>query len=308
MNALKVTEGARLVGTVLCDPFSAAFWTTAVTGSGSVTQTGGQVVLATGATNASTARLSTTRLARYIGSYSNHFRAQIRRPAVVGANIQRWGGFTAGAGSNGAFFECDNVAGLSVVTRKNAVDTAVPTGTFNGRLGVSYLVDTNVHVYEITYTNGSVYFLIDGELLHKVSASAAPWTNTMHLPVAIENNNGANINDNSLNVRVATISRLGKESTQPTSQRISTLATTTLKSGPGLLHGIIFGDMATAAGSTITIYDNTVAGGTIIAVLTPRRPTTQMQPCHVDFFKQTFSTGLTIVTAGTANDFTVVWE
>jgi hypothetical protein len=81
-----------------------------------------------------------------------------------------------------------------------------------------------------------------------------------------------------------------------------------LKSGPGLLHGIIFGDMATAAGSTITIYDNTAGSGTILAVLTPRRPTTTMQPTDVNFYKLTFSTGLTIVTAGSANDFTVIYE
>ena len=69
---------------------------------------------------------------------------------------------------------------------------------------------------------------------------------------------------------------------------ISTATTTTVKSGTGRLHSITIGE--TAAGA-ITIYDNTAASGTIIAVL-------KASVAEQTFvFDVKFTTGLTIVTA-----------
>lgn len=70
---------------------------------------------------------------------------------------------------------------------------------------------------------------------------------------------------------------------------INTATTTTVKSGTGVLRSITLGE--TAAGP-ITIYDNTAASGTIIAVL-------KASIAEQTFmFDVAFSTGLTIVTAG----------
>lgn len=69
---------------------------------------------------------------------------------------------------------------------------------------------------------------------------------------------------------------------------ISTATTTTVKSGTGRLHTITLGE--TAAGA-ITIYDNTAASGTIIAVL---KASVVEQTFE---FNVKFTTGLTIVTA-----------
>jgi hypothetical protein len=69
---------------------------------------------------------------------------------------------------------------------------------------------------------------------------------------------------------------------------ISSATTTTVKSGAGVLHAIVVGE--TAAGA-ITIYDNTAASGTTIAVL----KASIVEGTYV--FDRTFSTGLTIVTA-----------
>jgi len=72
---------------------------------------------------------------------------------------------------------------------------------------------------------------------------------------------------------------------------ISTATTTTVKSGAGFVHTI------TIAGGTlgaITVYDNTAGSGTaIIPTFTP----TATLPCPTIILDETFSTGLTIVTA-----------
>lgn len=70
---------------------------------------------------------------------------------------------------------------------------------------------------------------------------------------------------------------------------ISTATTTTVKSGAGVLHAITV--LETVA-STITIYDNTAASGTVIGVLKASIAE------GTYFFDRVFSTGLTIVTAG----------
>lgn len=81
-------------------------------------------------------------------------------------------------------------------------------------------------------------------------------------------------------------------------------ATTTVKSGAGVLVAIIFNGPATAT-STMVVYDNTAASGTVIG-----RPlaTAVVSPTAVQY-GLAFSTGLTIITA-TANgaDMTVVYR
>ena len=69
---------------------------------------------------------------------------------------------------------------------------------------------------------------------------------------------------------------------------IFTATTTTLKSGHGQLRSITVSE--TAAG-TVTVYDNTVASGTVIAVL---KASVAEQTFVYDV---AFNTGLTIVTA-----------
>lgn len=70
---------------------------------------------------------------------------------------------------------------------------------------------------------------------------------------------------------------------------ISTATTTAVKSGAGILGSITVGE--TAAGA-ITVYDNTAASGTIIAVL----KASIAEGTYV--FDASFSTGCTVVTAG----------
>jgi thymidine phosphorylase len=68
-------------------------------------------------------------------------------------------------------------------------------------------------------------------------------------------------------------------------------ATTTIKTGPGVLHSIVVNNIGSAG--TITVFDNTAGSGTTIAtILTQAASTTYL-------YDVGFSTGLTITTGGT---------
>jgi hypothetical protein len=82
-------------------------------------------------------------------------------------------------------------------------------------------------------------------------------------------------------------------------QNITTEATTTLKSTPGVLHTITFNNPV--ATGTVTIYDNTAASGTKIGTITvPSSPMPVTLTYDVAFW-----TGLTIVTGAENMDITV---
>jgi hypothetical protein len=77
-------------------------------------------------------------------------------------------------------------------------------------------------------------------------------------------------------------------------------ATTTIKSGAGILHAVAIN----GAGSrwTITVYDNTAGDGTVLATITPAAGTTLIYDVQ-------FATGCTLVTSGAvAGDVTVSYQ
>lgn len=81
----------------------------------------------------------------------------------------------------------------------------------------------------------------------------------------------------------------------------SALATTTMKSGQGILHTITINTKGTAA-NTLTVFDNTAGSGTVIAIIDT---TSNVQTLILDV---AFSTGLTVVSAvGTGADLTIAW-
>lgn len=76
-------------------------------------------------------------------------------------------------------------------------------------------------------------------------------------------------------------------------------AGTTIKSSFGTLAGIVVN--TAGATDTITVYDNTAASGTVIAVLS--------EAVGTYTYGLSFNTGLTLVVAGTtAPDITVIWK
>tara|TARA_R110000868_G_scaffold170941_1_gene406336 strand:- start:134 stop:619 length:486 start_codon:yes stop_codon:yes gene_type:complete len=159
---------------------------------------------------------------------------------------------------------------------------------------------TNAATYEIYYTQTAVLFVVNGVLLHTVSAASVTWSNEITLHCYLSNINAGNTTSVNLEARFATIRRFGKESSLPTSARISTATTTILKYGSGELHRIVVNNPTNNA---ITVYDNTAGSGTALAVINPGASAT---PFDLDY-EIPFQNGLTIVTAGTP-DITVVYE
>lgn len=86
-------------------------------------------------------------------------------------------------------------------------------------------------------------------------------------------------------------------------RNIAGAATTVVKSGAGVLVGIVISRPISLG--VITIYDNTAASGTKIATMTNPLALLQQQ-ASLDF-GLTFATGLTVVTSA-ADDLTVIYR
>ena len=92
----------------------------------------------------------------------------------------------------------------------------------------------------------------------------------------------------------------GHSATNISTGTTTTPITTVVKSGSGVLRGVVTGDIGSSWQATL--YDNTAASGTIISVL---------KPTNAGFigFEVGFTTGLTIATTGTAaGNLTVIWR
>jgi hypothetical protein len=83
---------------------------------------------------------------------------------------------------------------------------------------------------------------------------------------------------------------------------ISTSTTTTCKASAGVLHTVTVSNLGTVA-STVTVYNNTAGSGAVIAVIN----TLAGQTSYV--YDLAFSTGLTVVSTGTAApDVTITYR
>lgn len=304
MNEVRVAEKVRLVGSQFDgNTLDSNYWLTSVS-TGTVTQSGTEAIITSGTANGHYARMYSVRRARYVAGVANKARMHIRLADTGTANVKRRWGVAWGASmptiTDGAYFQLDGTT-FSVVTLKGGSETTVSSGSFNGQIGYAYAPTTNNAVYEILYTNGSVYFSIDGTLLHKVTASTATWTNTMSMHIWMEASNSGNSSAVAMYTRVASIARLGKLETQPKYYNLTgNAATHTLKLGAGILHNIIFNN---TSGTSLIIYDNTTGAAPIIGSISTASAALGSWDYHLPFFN-----GLVIVTTGNNLDLTVIYE
>ena len=299
----RVAEATRLVGTQFSgSTIDTRFWTSTVANSATITQASNEITLTSGTSATGSAQLNSVRRGRVIAGISHQWRGGIQVDNIgIANNVRRWGiawGATMPTITDGAFFQLDGTT-FQIVTRKGSSDTVVSSGSFNGSVS-SYTMTTSAAVYEIYYTQTSVIFVINGVLIHTVSAAVATWSNQIEQHCYMSNINSGNTTSVTLEARFSVIRRFGKDDSAPTYARISTATTTILKYGMGKLHKIILNNPTNAA---ITLYDNTAASGTIIAILNPGNAST---PIELEY-NVPFQTGLTIVTAGTP-DMTVLYE
>jgi hypothetical protein len=302
-DEMRVATPYRLVGSSFSGSvLDSVYWTeSSGSTSGSVVPLGSQVTLTTGSFTGGSSVVQSFRVARYVGGASNRFRTVIRLPDIGAAgNTRRWGAFSS---TDGAFFQLSGNT-FSVVTRKGSSDTAVSSGSFNGNYGLSYTLDTNVKTWEIYWTNSKVFFTAGGDLLHVVTASSDTWSNAMDLPVRLENSSGsASV---LMNVRVATIYRLGSPLTQPTSyyHAAGQTAGTNLKLKAGNLHAISISSVT--SGAILSLVDS-VSTTTPVIFTTGAMPN-NTNPFYIDFKGLPFFTGLRLIVSAQNCSATIIYE
>lgn len=311
-NELRMSQSVKLAGGIftgtVVDP---NFWTTNTTANGSVFQdvrtatSGGELTLSTNTTANGASRISSVRRARYVAGNANYARMVVHFPdAGTANNVRRFGVAdysTITTITDGAYFQLSGTT-FSVAVMRGGTANTTSDGAFNGNYGTHYHIDTNTsHVFEIYYTTFKVQFTIDGILLHEYVMAASPWANTVTLYLYADNvNSGGSTTNVIYHIRSFSIHRLGPTLSAPKYVHISTAATTICKYSSGTLQAVIINNPTNNA---ITIYDNTVGSGTVIAVINPGASAVPVALHYgIDF-----STGLTIVTAGSP-DITVVYE
>jgi hypothetical protein len=281
------------------------------TSPATATQANSQLILATAPTAGANGAviIYSTRRARYISAYSMNFRAIVQLSAGVSNNKRRWGiayGSAMPTITDGAYYELDGTT-LSVVCVKGGIETLrIASGSFNGELGATYSIGTSVKTYEIYWTNSKVIFTIGDEILHTFSATTETWAATMSHYIYFDNVNSNGItSNNTLEVRVASIRRLGPLQTQPTSKFTSGLQVGVLcKGSPGNLHSVVFG--ANANNAVVTIYDGISTGGTII-YQTAKLATNEGE-LVIDFKGLPFHTGLFYTVTGASAQVMFIYE
>lgn len=294
---MQVTEATRLVGTTFVGTTKDTnFWAETVLNSASVAQANGLVTLTSGTNTAGSIIYQSTRKARFVPVTVQMFRAVGKMDSGIASNKRIWGMYD---GTDGVWFQLDGTT-LGIATKAGASAAVVVTAANFNRS--AFTMDTNFHGYEIRCGYSSYHFYIDGRLVHEISVegSADLPCNTLTLPVYAQNINAGNTTSKDMSFVLMSIYRLGKLNTAPTYKQISTATTTICKYGAGMLHKIILNN---PTNNTITVYDNTAASGTVIAIINPGASATPFSlPYDVGF-----GTGLTIVTAGTPN-LTVIYE
>lgn len=297
MGEMRVVTPTKLVGAEFDgNSIDTNFWTPTVSTGATATNAGSQLTMSTGTTANASSVVQTLRRGRYVGGASHRFRTSIRVPDTgITSNTRKWGAFD---GTNGAYFVLDGST-FGVATMKAGTATTISSGNFNGPYGSVYILDTNIHTYEIYWTNNNVRFAIDEDLIHTVGAATTTWSDTLTLPVRIENVNRSGLSTNvALNSRVATIYRLGQEKTRPIWKNFSAATTgQILKNSAGTLHSVIINKKT---GTTITLYDALSATNPIASIDVSLNVTTLNY--NLDFY-----TGLYAVVVGSA-DVTVVYE
>jgi hypothetical protein len=315
IGEMRVVIPTRLVGANFeGSTIDTNFWVSGVANSGTVVQSNAEVTLSTTVTAQNgMARFYSSKRARYVSGNSMCYRSVIQVSAAVANNKRRWGiayastmptTGTTDLITDGAWFQFNGTT-FGIATRRAGVanESLIESGSFNGNLGLTYTPGTTVKTYEIYWTNSKVYFVVGGEILHIVSADTTTWSSTMNYYVYHDNVNSGNIQTNhTLEVRVASIRRLGPLQSQPTSYYFASgqTAGVQLKLGAGNLHSLILSNVVD--GSVITLSDSTTTTTPEIFKVTAL--STQVV-LPIDFKGLPFSFGLRLI-IGTQNCSAVV--
>ena len=208
--------------------------------------------------------------------------------------------------TDGFFFQLSGTT-FSVVTAIGGTLTTTNSGSFNGDVGTIYVPNTNMQEWEIYYNSISVWFTINGVMLHKIENNQTPLSNTLSLHPFVRNGNlGGGTTNVGMYLRSCTIKQLGPLETERNFKYQATGATTICKYGAGRLYKVIFGDPMLA--QVVTLYDGLSVAAPRIATLTNVLQANNLYRAHtVVDFGCPFHNGLTMVTSTTA-PVTLIYE
>ena len=262
MRDLKTITPIRLIGNVFGSAIDTNFWTATNTGTSSASGVANSLATMTSGTSTNGyGQLQTVRLIRYQFGHPLQFRGLYRVPVLaVSQNTRRWGPFSVSTTTptNGVYFEIDPAGVLSVNTVSNGSVNKITSGAFNGDVS-EYIMDTNVHAYEIIYYTAAAYFLIDNILIHTVIPTTSVLYKNLDVPITVTSiNSGTGTASGSIECWNATVFKLGNLITAPTYKFQAGLTTANLlKAGSGALHSVAIS--SATSGAVVTLYDNTTA-------------------------------------------------
>lgn len=260
---LRVCEPYRLVGTTFGSAADANFWLLTSNGTSASAAIANDIAtLTSGTSDLGYGQIASVRSARFISLHPIICRINARVTAATAtANTRRWGAFTVTGQTPvaGYYFELSDAGVLSVVASGT---TPVASGSFNGAVP-EYVMDTNVHTYDILYRNTKVHFIIDGVLIHTFTATTARLSAVPHLPACATSINATGASSGVLQIWSMSMTRLGRSTTAPTSKfQSGTTNGVVCKLGPGKVHSLTISNVSN--GAVVTLYDNTTATGTVL--------------------------------------------
>jgi hypothetical protein len=311
-HTLAVNQPYKVVGVPFAASVDTNFWTVANSGTGSAAGVANSIATLTSGTAASAyGKLTSVRSGRYIHSHPLAFAANVRLTAVTVANTLRaWGAVTLStvAPQNGCYFSVNASGQLQINTVHATSIQTVTSGSFNGVVS-QFVLDTNVHLYEIQYSVTGAYFFVDNLLVHSVTPTTGVLYQIPIFPINAWATSTAASTSASLEVWDASILREGRDSTAPISFfQSGTTAGINLKIGAGALRSIVISNITNNA--AITLYDNTASSGTILwaSGAIPTGGGANPGVIYVDLKEIPFYTGLELAITTANCNVLVVYE
>lgn len=178
-----------------------------------------------------------------------------------------------------------------------------PNSDFTGTLGKYTITSASFTFVDGAEEYVAVRYNFGGELLHTLNANTTTWTDTLSLPIRIENSSGSGV---SMNVRAATIYRLGNLLTQPTSYYHASgqTAGVNLKIGAGNIHSCTLLSMTNNA--VVTLSDSLTT--TTPVILATTATATTGVPLPIDLKGLPFFNGLRLTVSGANASVLVIYE
>jgi hypothetical protein len=308
-GVLHIAQLVRLVGDNFRDgqPLLDTLWRTDTINGGIINNVDGELDMETGTAGDGEVIVDSFRRARFLTGTFNLSHQAMSLPNWQATDVCREFGCydpadASGSAMDGVVWRNDDGAWY-VARYKNGVEVeTTPEASFNNTATNPFKKDDNIHIYEIMFNAGTIFFLQDRKLIHRMSSTSSAAYGTPHLRAGarIYNKNG-NTTNNKLVSRGNSIGRLGSRDVAPNFKFIENSGTFPIKNNPGTLHKIILTDLGTGA-ATITFYNSVTGSGEIITRLDTNDVIGTLD------YELEFDEGLTIVASGGNVQFTVVFD